>query len=169
MESIVLIGFMGAGKTTVSKELSTALNARWVDMDDILVERLGQPINEYFEEHGESAFREHETILLKEALNEKTVIATGGGVILQKENQKVLADKFVVYLKADANVLIKRIREDKANIRPLALKNDDGDLKQLLFSRERIYEKLAKITVDTSAKTPTEIVSEIIKQVEVNS
>ena len=88
MKSIVLIGFMGAGKTTVSKELSTALNARSVDMDDILVERIGQPISEYFEEHGEASFREHETKLLKEALNEETVIATGGGVILQKENQK---------------------------------------------------------------------------------
>ena len=161
MKSIVLIGFMGAGKTTVSKELSTALNARSVDMDDILVERIGQPISEYFEEHGEASFREHETKLLKEALNEETVIATGGGVILQKENQKVLADKLVVYLKADANVLIKRIREDKVNIR--------GYLKRLFFSREKLYEKLAKITVDTSEKTPAEIVSEILQQVEVIS
>jgi shikimate kinase len=169
MKSIVLIGFMGAGKTTVSKELSTALNARSVDMDDILVERIGQPISEYFEEQGEASFREHETKLLKEALNEETVIATGGGVILQKENQKVLADKLVVYLKADANVLIKRIREDKVNIRPLAIKNDDGDLKRLFFSREKLYEKLAKITVDTSEKTPAEIVSEILQQVEVIS
>ena len=169
MKSIVSIGFMGAGKTTVSKELSTALNARSVDMDDILVERIGQPISEYFEEHGEASFREHETKLLKEALNEETVIATGGGVILQKENQKVLADKLVVYLKADANVLIKRIREDKVNIRPLAIKNDDGDLKRLFFSREKLYEKLAKITVDTSEKTPAEIVSEILQQVEVIS
>lgn len=169
MKSIVLIGFMGAGKTTVSKELSTALNARSVDMDDILVERIGQPISEYFEEHGEASFREHETKLLKESLNEETVIATGGGVILQKENQKVLADKLVVYLKADANVLIKRIREDKVNIRPLAIKNDDGDLKRLFFSREKLYEKLAKITVDTSEKTPAEIVSEILQQVEVIS
>lgn len=169
MKSIVLIGFMGAGKTTVSKELSTALNARSVDMDDILIERIGQPISEYFEEHGEASFREHETKLLKEALNEETVIATGGGVILQKENQKVLADKLVVYLKADANVLIKRIREDKVNIRPLAIKNDDGDLKRLFFSREKLYEKLAKITVDTSEKTPAEIVSEILRQVEVIS
>ena len=169
MKSIVLIGFMGAGKTTVSKELSTALNARSVDMDDILVERIGQPISEYFEEHGEASFREHETKLLKEALNEETVIATGGGVILQKENQKGLADKLVGYLKADANVLIKRIREDKVNIRPLAIKNDDGDLKRLFFSREKLYEKLAKITVDTSEKTPAEIVSEILQQVEVIS
>ena len=63
MESIVLIGFMGAGKTTISKELATTLNARVVDMDDVLVERIGQPISEYFEEHGEASFREQETNL----------------------------------------------------------------------------------------------------------
>ncbi|MGM0166678.1 shikimate kinase [Enterococcus sp. AZ135] len=169
MESIVLIGFMGAGKTTISKELADTLNARVVDMDDVLVERIGQPISDYFEEHGEDSFREHETNLLKEALNEESVIATGGGVILQKENQKVLSDKLVVYLKADANVLVKRIREDKVNVRPLAIKNDDGDLKRLFFSREKLYEKLAKITVDTSEKLPKDIVSEIIQQVEVAS
>ncbi|MDT2673590.1 shikimate kinase [Enterococcus dongliensis] len=165
MESIVLIGFMGAGKTTVSKKLAAALNTRVVDMDDVLVERIGQPISEYFEEHGEASFREHETNLLKEALNEDSIIATGGGVILQPENQKVLSDKLVVYLKAHANILVQRIREDKVNIRPLAIKNDDGDLKRLFFSREKLYEKLAKITVDTSGKSPQEIVAEIIQQV----
>ncbi|MDT2612211.1 shikimate kinase [Enterococcus dongliensis] len=165
MESIVLIGFMGAGKTTVSKELAAALNTRVVDMDDVLVERIGQPISEYFEEHGEASFREHETNLLKEALNEDSIIATGGGVILQPENQKVLSDKLVVYLKAHANILVQRIREDKVNIRPLAIKNDDGDLKRLFFSREKLYKKLAKITVDTSGKSPQEIVAEIIQQV----
>lgn len=169
MESIVLIGFMGAGKTTISKELATTLNTRSVDMDDVLVERIGQPISDYFDKHGEESFRKHETSLLKEALNEDSIIATGGGVILQKENQKVLSDKLVVYLKADANILVKRIREDKINIRPLAIKNDDGDLKRLFFSREKLYEKLAKITIDTSEKTPKEIVCEIIQQVEVAS
>lgn len=165
MESIVLIGFMGAGKTTISRELAATLNVRVVDMDDVLVERIGQPINDYFEKHGEDSFRKNETALLKEALNEEAVIATGGGVILQKENQKVLSNKLVVYLKADANVLVKRIREDKVNIRPLALKNADGDLKRLFYSREKLYEKLAKITVDTSEKLPQDIVNEIIQQV----
>lgn len=169
MESIVLIGFMGAGKTTISKELAATLNARVVDMDDVLVERIGQPISDYFDEHGETSFRQHETNLLKEALNEESIIATGGGVILQKENQHVLSDKLVVYLKADANVLVQRIREDRVNVRPLAIKNDDGDLKRLFFSREKLYEKLAKITVDTSQKLPAEIVNEIIHQVEVAS
>lgn len=165
MESIVLIGFMGAGKTTISKALAEILNVQVVDMDDVLVERIGQPISDYFEEHGETSFRKHETTLLKEALKEESIIATGGGVILQKENQQVLSDKLVIYLKADANVLVKRIREDHVNIRPLAIKNNDGDLKRLFFSREKLYEKLAKIVIDTTEKKPVEIVSEIIQQV----
>ncbi|MEG1503597.1 MAG: shikimate kinase [Enterococcus sp.] len=165
MESIVLIGFMGAGKTTVSQALAASTRAEVIDMDDVLVKRIGQPINDYFEEHGEAAFREHETALLKEALTNDSIIATGGGVILQPENQKVLADKLVVYLKADVNTLVHRIREDKVNVRPLAIKNDDGDLKRLFFSREKLYEKLAKITVDTSEKSPNEIVEEIMQQV----
>lgn len=165
MESIVLIGFMGAGKTTISKALAETLNVQVVDMDDVLVERIGQPINDYFEEYGETSFRKHETTLLKEALKEESIIATGGGVILQKENQQVLSDKLVVYLKADANILVKRIREDQVNVRPLAIKNDDGDLKRLFFSREKLYEKLAKVIIDTTKKKPIEIVSEIIQQV----
>lgn len=71
----------------------------------------------------------------------------------------------MVYLKADANILVKRIREDHVNVRPLAIKNDDGDLKRLFFSREKLYEKLAKVVIDTTEKKPVEIVSEIIQQV----
>ncbi len=124
-------------------------------MDDVLVERIGQPISEYFEEHGEASFREHETNLLKKALNEDSIIATGGGVILQPENQKELSDKLVVYLKAHANILVQRIREDKINIRPLAIKNDDGDLKRLFFSREKLLPKISKDHGGYFGKIPT--------------
>ncbi|MBV7390227.1 MULTISPECIES: shikimate kinase [Enterococcus] len=167
MSAIILIGFMGAGKTTISKELGKTTNAQVVDMDDVLVERIGQPIADFFEEHGEPAFRNHETDLLKEAITKNSIIATGGGVILQKENQKVLVDKKVIYLKANADVLVERIRNDKTNIRPNAMNKNDGEIKKLYFSREKLYEKLAKFTIDTSEKTPQEIVAEILNQVTV--
>lgn len=165
MTAIVLIGFMGAGKTTISKKLASCLNYPMIDMDEVLVARLGCSINDYFTEFGESAFREQETALLKEALQQEAIIATGGGVILQKENQKVLQDQLVIYLKGQAEILIDRIRKDKENIRPLALENSDQKLKTMLVTREKMYEKLAKLTIETTAKTPEEIVKEIIKQV----
>lgn len=163
MESIILIGFMGAGKTTISREVANILNCQRVDMDDVLVERIGS-ISQYFEQHGEASFRQHETNLLKEAITQESVIATGGGVILQEENQQVLADKKVIYLKADPEVLIDRIRNDEENIRPNAANKDDGEIKDLFHSRERLYEQLAKITVETSHRCPQEIASEIIQQ-----
>ena len=165
MTAIVLIGFMGAGKTTISKKLAACLEQPVIDMDEVLVSRLGCSINHYFTEFGEAAFREQETDLLKEALSNDAIIATGGGVILQKENQKVLQDQFVIYLKGQAEILIDRIRQDKDNIRPLAVENSDQKLKTILATREKMYEKLAKLTIETTAKTPEEIVKEIINQV----
>lgn len=162
MESIILIGFMGAGKTTISREVANLLNCQRVDMDDVLVERIGS-ISQYFEKHGEASFRQHETKLLKEAITQKSVIATGGGVIMQEENQQVLADKKVIYLKADPEILIDRIRNDQENIRPNASNKDDSEIKHLFYSRERYYEQLAKITVDTTHRCPKEIAQEIIQ------
>lgn len=165
MTAIVLIGFMGAGKTTISKKLATCLGRPVIDMDEVLVARLGCSINHYFTKFGEAAFRVQETALLKEALHNEAIIATGGGVILQKENQKVLQDQFVIYLKGQAEILIDRIRKDKENIRPLALENSDQKLKTMLVAREKMYKKVAKLTIETTGKTPEEIVKEIIKQV----
>ncbi|GCF95535.1 shikimate kinase [Enterococcus florum] len=164
MKSIILIGFMGAGKTTISKQVAEILDCQRVDMDDVLVERIGS-ISEYFEKYGEASFRQHETALLKEAVHQKSVIATGGGVIMQEENQKVLSDKMVVYLKADPEILIDRIRKDKENIRPNATHKKDSEIKNLFYAREKMYEKLARLTVDTSNRCPKEIAAEIIQHV----
>lgn len=163
MEAIILIGFMGAGKTTISQEVAKILNCQRVDMDDVLVERIGS-ISDFFENHGEAAFRKHETNLLKEAINQASVIATGGGVIMQPENQDVLADKKVIYLKTNPDVLIDRIRNDEENIRPNATNKPDSEIKELFYSRKNLYEKLAKITVETSHRCPQDIANEIIQQ-----
>ena len=166
MNPIVLIGFMGAGKTTVGKKLASKLGKSMIDMDDQLVKRLGCPIDSYFATFGESAFRLHEATLLKEVLQKDAIIATGGGAILSKENQLLLKDQCTVYLKAEADILIERIRQDKKNIRPLALKNNDLELKKMIVERGNLYEQLATITIDTSQKIPEKIITEIIKRVE---
>lgn len=165
MAAIVLIGFMGAGKTTISRKLSMQLKKPLIDMDTKLVEEVGCSISQYFELHGEAAFRQKETKLLKNSLQEEAIIATGGGVILQEENQRLLTDHLVVYLKADPDLLIKRIRQDHKQARPLALDKDDTELKELFFSRKKHYETLADLTIETTGKSPAEVVSEIIKQV----
>lgn len=168
MTSLVLIGFMGAGKTTISKKLAARLDQPVIDMDDYLVQQLGCSIEQYFATFGEAAFRDHETTLLKTILQKKAVIATGGGVVLQKENQELLKQQQVIYLKGEADILIERIRQDQTNIRPLALKNSDTKLREIMWEREKIYKSLAKITIDTSKKSPDEIITEIIKWVENN-
>ncbi|HFU6522395.1 TPA: shikimate kinase [Enterococcus hirae] len=168
MTSLVLIGFMGAGKTTISKKLAARLDQSVIDMDDYLVQQLGCSIEQYFATFGEAAFRDHETALLKTILQKKAVIATGGGVVLQKENQELLKQQQVIYLKGEADILIERIRQDQTNIRPLALKNSDTKLREIMWEREKIYKSLAKITIDTSKKSPDEIITEIIKWVENN-
>jgi len=162
MTSLVLIGFMGAGKTTISKKLAARLDQPVIDMDDYLVQQLGCSIEQYFATFGEAAFRDHETALLKTILQKKAVIATGGGVVLQKENQELLKQQ------GEADILIERIRQDQTNIRPLALKNSDTKLREIMWEREKIYKSLAKITIDTSKKSPDEIITEIIKWVENN-
>ncbi|OQO70472.1 shikimate kinase [Enterococcus villorum] len=166
MNPIVLIGFMGAGKTTVGKKLASKLGKSMIDMDDQLVIRLGCPIDSYFATFGESAFRLHEATLLKEVLQKDAIIATGGGAILSKENQLLLKDHCTIYLKAEADILIERIRQDQKNIRPLALKNNDLELKKMIVERGNLYEQLATITIDASQKTPEKIITEIIKRVE---
>lgn len=72
------------------------------------------------------------------------MIATGGGVVLQKENQELLKQQQVIYLKGEADILIERIRQDQTNIRPLALKNSDTKLREIMWEREKIYKSLAK-------------------------
>ena len=168
MTSLVLIGFMGAGKTTISKKLAARLDQPVIDMDDYLVKQLGCSIEQYFATFGEAAFRDHETALSKTILQKKAVIATGGGVVLQKENQELLKQQQVIYLKGEADILIERIRQDLTNIRPLALKNSDTKLREIMWEREKIYKSLAKITIDTSKKSPDEIITGIIKWVENN-
>lgn len=130
MLPIILIGFMGAGKTTISKKLSKKLGRPFIDMDEELVKRLGCPIDRYFATMGEKSFRLYETALLKESLQNDSIIATGGGIILRKENRALLNDQQVIYLKGKADILIERIRQDQKNVRPLALKSNDSSLKK---------------------------------------
>lgn len=155
----VLIGFMGAGKTTVGQLLSDQL----YDMDAILVERLGMPITAYFQENGEAAFRQEETNLLKELLALGEVwISPGGGVVLNPANRALLQGNDLIFLDADFETVYDRIRQDKDNQRPLFLKNSKEDFKAIFDSRQVLYQELATMTVPVADKSPEEI-AELIR------
>ncbi len=157
------MGFMGAGKSTIGKELALSLSYSFLDTDEMIEKKEGREISQIFLQEGEKAFRDMETTLLKELGNiDKMVISLGGGMPIREENQKLMnALGLVVYLRTRKNTIIKRLEGDRK--RPL-LKGENIEEKvgNLMKEREPIYEKAACIFVDTDEKSIKEIVEEII-------
>ena len=151
----ILIGFMGAGKTTVA----SLLDENFIDMDESLSEKLEMPIKEYFERYGEGAFRQRESELLKELLQSEQVISTGGGIVSSIQNRKLLKQNPEnIYLKTDFETLYQRLEEDQNHQRPLYLNNSKADLKNLFEQRQAWYEEVATKVIDVTTLTPKQIV-----------
>lgn len=156
----VLIGFMGAGKSTVGRLLSDQL----YDMDDMLVERLGMPIKDYFAKEGEPAFRQQETALLEELLADpEAVISPGGGVVLSPENRQLLEGHEVIFLELDFDSLYDRISQDQGAERPLFLNNSREAFKAIFDSRQAIYKEAASLTIQVGDKTPEQVAEAILE------
>ena len=154
----VLLGFMGAGKSTIARKL----DPDFVDMDALLEERLGMPIARFFEVEGEGAFRQLEEEVLAELLKTDKVISTGGGIVISPRNRVLLKENSDnVYLKADFETLYQRISADKGNQRPLFLKNSKEDLAEIFKKRQAWYEEVASQIVDVSSLNPDEIIEEL--------
>ncbi len=167
--SIVLIGFMGTGKTTIGKVLAEKLNKdyKFIETDDIIQEMAGKSIPEIFQEDREIKFREYEIATCKKVSQLKdAIISCGGGVVLNKINIDYLKDKFhIVLLTATPEEILKRIMKEGKDKRPLLNKPDPmGEIKALLRFRSSFYAAHAVITVDTTSKTIDEIVSEILSK-----
>ena len=147
--NIVLIGMPSSGKTTIGKALAARMGKRFADTDELIVGTTGKSIPEIFEEEGEKVFREIEKkVICDIAVNDGTVIATGGGVILDEKN--VLALKrngVIVYLDRKIDNLIA------TDSRPLSSNVDD--LKKLYAKRKPLYEKYAEITIDDNDDVAT--------------
>ena len=154
----VLLGFMGAGKSTIAR----GLDPDFVDMDALLEGRLGMPIARFFEEKGEAAFRQIEEEVLADLLKTNQVVSTGGGVVISQKNRDLLKQNpDNIYLKADFETLYQRISADKDNQRPLFLKNSKEDLEAIFNERQAWYEEVASKVIDVSKLSPEEIIEEL--------
>ncbi len=162
--NIYLVGFMGTGKTTIGRELARFMGRKFVDMDQVLEERLGKSISKVFEEEGEEFFRQKELELARE-LSQQTnrVVATGGGAILNDEIRNLFADTgLIICLMADKKELINRLL--RSNKRPL-LRGDPKTMvkkiEKLLEDRKNAYFRIP-IRLDTTNLSPQEAARKII-------
>lgn len=164
MNNIFFIGMMGSGKTTTAKEFAKLRGLKAVDLDQLIEEEAHQSINEIFEKHGESAFREFEkTVLKRVAGNRNQVVATGGGIVLLADNIELMRSAgTVIYLKTAFSVLWDRVKHSKS--RPLLKASSPQEVFRSLFdARTPLYEVTAHHSVVTDYKTPREVANEINK------
>ena len=167
MSHLVLVGLMGAGKSTVGKRCAARLGRPFVDTDDVVVATAGQPIPEIFAAGGEARFREIERGVVADvaASPEPLVIACGGGVVLDPDNRRVLrASGVVVWLRASAEVLARRVGSG-AN-RPLLADDPLGTLRRLERLREPAYEAAAHCVLDTDELDLDDVATQTLAQFE---
>ncbi|NLB88020.1 MAG: shikimate kinase [Syntrophomonadaceae bacterium] len=165
-KNIVLIGFMGTGKSTVGLKLAEKLGMKFVDMDKEIEKITGMSISTLFKRHGEIRFRSEERLMAKKLSNQKgLVIATGGGIVLQQENIDALRENgILICLDAEPKDIFERVIRKRAS-RPLLKKNlQVKDIEEMLKEREPFY-NCADFRVNTSGRDLDVIVNDIIKYI----
>lgn len=162
--NIILIGYMGSGKSTVAKELYAKTGIEVIDTDALIVKEQGRSINEIFQTEGEESFRRLETDLLKR-LSESTssyILSTGGGMPVREENRTILKSLGTVFfLKAGTDTILERVKGGTQ--RPLLQGTDQrARIAGMLKERTPMYELTAHYKIETDRKTIEDVVSEIL-------
>jgi shikimate kinase len=153
---IVLVGFMGAGKTTVGRLLADRLDLPFVDSDQVIEQRAGRAIRQIFAEDGEPAFRDLEHATIADLLGgSDAVLALGGGAVMRADTREALKGHTVVHLQVDLATALARCGPGAD--RPM-LKSDTAEL---LASRLPVYEAVADVTVATGDRAPEEIAADL--------
>lgn len=162
-DNIYLIGLMGAGKTTIGRQLAKALSLPFYDSDKAIEEQTGVDIPTIFEYEGEKGFREREKDMIQELTQiNGIVLATGGGVVLKEENRQVLKENgFIVYLQCSVDKILQRTKRDTQ--RPLLYTDDPRKQIETLFAeREAYYLSCADFIIETSSMQSKIVVQSIL-------
>lgn len=164
MKKLVLIGYMGAGKTTIGRRLSQELQVPFYDTDSYIEEKQGRCISDIFAENGEEYFRCLETEYLKELLEQEGdgVLSTGGGLPLRRENRELLGKMgCTVYLQVSKDTVLERLKEDTT--RPLLQVADrEARIEEMLRVRHPVYMEAADLAVAADGRDADCIVQEIL-------
>jgi shikimate kinase len=165
-KNVVLVGPMGTGKSTIGRLLAKELQFEFKDSDREIEERSGADIPWIFDVEGEAGFRAREKLIIRDLSNQSgVVLATGGGAVMDPENQlNMISNGFVVFLNTTVDQQYERTRKDRR--RPL-LQNQDprAVLEELMAIREPIYRAIANYIISTDYKKPRAVVRDVIKAI----
>lgn len=161
--NLILVGPMGAGKTSIGRRLAERFGLEFVDADQAIVDDVGSSIPAIFENVGEAGFRTHEKRVLAGLLERSgQLLSTGGGAVLDTDNRRRIRERgFVVWLRVGVEAQLQRLQRDKS--RPL-LQRDDREqvLREMATLRDPLYRDVADLIVDTDAHSPAEATAQLV-------
>lgn len=171
MNKIILIGFMGCGKTTIGKQLAKKFNFDFIDTDEEIEKKYNTTISDIFRIYGEDDFRKKEVSLLDELLKkDNIIISTGGGIIESIEAiDMLIKEKAVIWLDANVLTIVNRLKLELDNRPKLKNKKDfELSVKRLLDTRYEKYKKSSRIRIDVNDKNIDEVISDILVYIDDN-